>query len=297
MSLKEAFTVRKNIHALELGGTLFVPASHKNLEVVLSGKKYPDLRSVVIDFEDGLANEDRQLALNRLEAILEKLQKTKLLRFIRPQNVEIFKLFLQLKNIDNIDGFVLPKFGLDNAKAYLSIIGQRHFMPSIEGIELFDTQKLQTLRKLLMPYQKQIICIRFGAQDMLRQLGLRQSGSIYDMLLPTQIIANFINTLKPYGFDISAPVYPTFSDNSSFKQEVSYELTNGLLSKTIIHPVQINPINLLYRVRKLELEQAKALLSKEDGVLNLQGQMGEVKTQHNWANFIMKRMHYYGLQE
>ena len=283
------------IDALELGGTLFVPASHKNLEAVLSGKKYPDLRSVVIDFEDGLATADRQQALNRLDSILENLQVTKLLRFIRPQNTQMLKEFLQRKNIEKIDGFILPKFGLDNAVEYLSIIQNFQFMPSIEGKELFDIRQLQKLRDILLPHQEQTICIRFGAQDMLRQLGLKQAGSIYEMLAPAQVIANLISIFKPYGFNISAPVYPNFSDAEGFKKEVVFELQNGLISKTIIHPSQIAPMNQLYKVTKSELDASQRLLAQYDGVINLDGKMGEFMTQSPWAEHILKRAELFGV--
>ena len=130
---------------------------------------------------------------------------------------------------------------------------------------------------------------------MLRQLGLKQISSIYKMLVPAQIIANLIITFKPYGFDISAPVSPNFSDTQAFNNEVIYELQNGLTSKTIIHPNQIKSINQLYAVTKQELEQAKAILTLEDGVLNLDGKMGEIKTQSVWAKNTLQRFHVYGM--
>ncbi len=287
----------KRIHALELGGTLFVPASHRNLDPVLSGEKYPELRSVVIDFEDGLANKDRSKAIVQLKRTLSKLEKTRLLRFTRAQDPQMLETLLQQKEIGKLDGFILPKFGLDNADAYLSLMASTNhsFMPSIEGSELFETQKLQQLRDLLLPYKERIICIRFGAQDMLRQLGLRQTGSIYDMLAPQQIIANLITLFKPAGFEISAPVYPGFSDMEGFQKEIQRELQNGLTSKTIIHPTQIEPINDLYKVTQKELEEAKIILTQHDGVLNMDGIMGEVKTQSPWAEQILKRARIYDL--
>ena len=285
----------KTIHALELGGTLFVPASHKDLEKILSGEKYPELRSVVIDFEDGLADAERPQALNHLQTLLKILQKTELLRFIRPQNQKMLKELFYYESIEKIDGFILPKFGLDNAETYLKNIQNFTFMPSIEGIELFDIQKLQKLRDILLPYKKQIVCLRFGAQDMLRQLGLRQKGSIYKMLAPSQVISNFIITFKPYEFDISAPVYPNFSDQDGFIQEASYELENGLTSKTIIHPSQIQPLNELYKVREMVLKSAQVILKKEDGVVNLDGAMGERKVQKSWAVQVMLREKVYGI--
>ncbi len=280
---------RKPIHALELGGTLFVPASHKNLDAILSGRKYPELRSVVIDFEDGLTSTDQPKALSNLGKPLDKLQESKLLRFIRPRSPQMLKTLLRHKSINRLDGFILPKFGLYNAGEYLTLIDGHSFMPSIEGEELFDTQKLQQLRDLLLPHQERIICIRFGAQDMLRQLRLRQAGSIYDMLAPAQVIGNLIATFKSHGFEVSAPVFPDFSDTEGFQKEISYELHNGFISKTIIHPGQIEPLNVLYRVTEQELQEAKALLSQQDGVVNLEGKMGETNTQSPWAKQILER--------
>ena len=115
------------------------------------------------------------------------------------------------------------------------------------------------------------------------------------MLAPAQVIANLITTFKSHGFNISAPVYPDFSDTEGFKKEVTYELQNGLTSKTIIHPSQIKPVNELYRVTQQELNEAKTILSKGDGILNLNGQMGEVKTQSVWAAEVIKRYKTYGV--
>lgn len=293
----------KPLPAIALGGTLFVPASHKDLDTILSGEKYHNLRSVVIDFEDGLAAADRPEAMKRLENILAGLKKSRLLRFIRPQDPQMFETLLRLDNIAKIDGFILPKFGLENANNYLSLISNdesrttKNFMPSIEGKELFDTQKLQKLRDILLPYRGQIVCIRFGAEDMLRQLGLRRvpGKSLYDMLVPPQVIANILTTFKPYGFDISAPVFPDFSDKAGFQKEIREELENGFVSKTIIHPGQIAPMNELYRVTEDELREAKALLAKKDGVMNLGGRMGEAKTQSPWAEQVLKRAELYNV--
>ena len=291
--------MQENIHALELGGTLFVPASHKSLEAILSGEKYPNLRSVVIDFEDGLTSKDRAQALKYFNTVLQNLKENRLLRFIRPQDQQMLKALLQQKDIEKIDGFILPKFGLDNASEYLSIVQHFNFMPSIEGKELFNIQELQKLREVLTPYQDQIICIRFGAQDMLRQLGLKQTHSIYDMLVPRQIIANLIATFKPYNFEISAPVYPNFSNVTGLEEEVTFELQNRFLSKTIIHPKQIEPINKQYQVTQKEFEEAQHILKHDDGVVNLDGKMGEVKTQATWAKQLSIRAEHYGfhLQE
>jgi len=291
-------TNRQPLHALALGGTLFVPATHKDLDAILSGKKYAELRSVVVDFEDGITAESRPVALQRLDRTLDALEESPLMRFIRPENPQMLEEILAKKGIGRIDGFIFPKFGLESAEAYLSLLdsstkaGTRHlFMPSVEGDELFHSTKLRQLRDILLPFREHIICIRFGAEDMLRQLGLRRTPgrSLYDMLAPAESIAALLNTFKPYGFEVSAPVFPNFSDTEGFEEEIKRELENGLISKTIIHPSQIKPMNALYQVSKQELREAKALLSQKEGVMNLNGRMGEAKTQSPWAERILIR--------
>ena len=83
------------IDALELGGTLFVPASHKHLESIARGEKFPRLRSVVFDTEDGLDSGALGEALERLRRLLPTLEESGPLRFIRPRNVDVLKEILR----------------------------------------------------------------------------------------------------------------------------------------------------------------------------------------------------------
>lgn len=295
----------KTIDALELGGTLFVPATHKHLEVIAHGEKFSNLRSVVFDTEDGLNVQSLDEGMARIAALLKKLQPVKLLRFIRPRNVAILQQLLKLDDIDRIDGFVLPKFGLDNADSYLNTLFPlssssfaSYFMPSIEGKELFDTEALKEIRSMFLPYREQIPLIRFGAEDMLRQLGIRRdcTVSLYDMAAPSQVIANMLVTFKPYGFDIAAPVFGCYREQEAFRREIARDMQEGLISKTIIHPDQIDPINQIYRATENELATAKKIIDSKESVFALNGAMAEKPTQLPWAEKIIQRAKLYGLK-
>ena len=292
----------RKIDAVELGGTLFVPATHKHLQAIARGEKFPTLRSAVFDTEDGIADSELDVGMEAVASMLETIGSEGAFRFIRPRNPETLRRLLMLPGIEKIDGFVLPKFGLENAERYLSLIQnsksnmQHHIMPSIEGEELFDVAKLIRLRDILMPYKEQIVAVRFGAEDMLRQLGLRRdcSMSLYDMCAPSQVIANVLMTFKPYGFDVSAPVYRCYKDIEGFEAEVKRDLAEGLVSKTIIHPDQIGPLEQVYRVTSGEVAAAEALLGCDSAVFAQQGTMAEVKTQTRWAEYIISRKECYG---
>jgi citrate lyase beta subunit len=295
----EGSVAPQTIDAAALGGTLFVPATHKHLEAIAAGEKFPLLRSVVFDTEDGIRSDELDNALKRLQSMLQKPLPSGLLRFIRPRNPDTLQILLQMRCIEKIDGFVLPKFGLDNREAYLEAVVDTPFkiMPSIEGRELFDIAMLRELRDGLLPHRERIIAVRFGAEDMMRQLGLRRDcrRSLFDLCAPSQVIANLMNTFKPHGFSLTAPVFRCFKDTEDFEADVKRDLAEGLLGKTIIHPDQIEPIERFYRVTRRELEEARILMENEEAAFDLGGTMGETATQRPWAMQILRRAELYGI--
>jgi len=279
------------INAYQLGATLFVPSTHKNLDAIAMNEKFTALQSMVIDSEDGIDSDDIEIALKNIENLLRKDLPSSPLRFIRAKNVDVLKQILEFEGIEKIDGFVLAKFD-DNAKEYLHTMSKNsfYFMPSIEGVALFNLEKLNTIREKLVEFKSRIICVRFGAEDMLKALSLQREKdlSLYDMLLPSRVITDILLTFKPYGFDVSAPVYKYFKDEDGFKKELKYELKNGFVSKTVIHPNQIEWLRDVYRVSDIELNKAKKILDTSS-VGSFKGEMLEKTTQSNWAERIFLR--------
>jgi len=289
------------IDYINLGATLFVPSTHKNLTPILKQEKYPNLKSIVIDAEDGINDNEHQDAKKIIQDIVQNYKKNSLLVFIRPRDTKDLKEFLTYTNIDKIDGFILPKFSLDNADAYLELLSKsKHsFMPSIEGSELFDTDALRRLRDKLLKHKERIVLVRFGLEDMLKQLGMKRSCeySIFDYAVCASVLGNFLAAFKSVGFGVSGGVYPYFNDKDGFIKDVKRDLKEGLFSKTIIHPSQIDLVNQVYTVSKNELDEAKKLLKSSDAVINLDGKMGEVKTMSPYSKDIVKRAEVYGIKE
>ncbi|MHC3994663.1 HpcH/HpaI aldolase/citrate lyase family protein [Thiomicrolovo sp. ZZH C-3] len=288
------------IHPAELGGTLFVPATHAGLAAVLGGKKYPRLRSCVIDLEDGIDADARDTALLRLQTLLPQLADTSLLRFIRPASPEMLAALLRMEGIERIDGFVLPKFGSDNADAWLALLDDNTFafMPSIEGDDLFSQVKLHTLADRLLPYRARIPTLRFGLEDMLRQLGMVRDCEtpLYELIAPSQVIATLITVFKPRGFSLCGGVYKCFKDQEGFARELEADLRQGLFGKTIIHPSQIDAMEAAYRVDAAELAQAETIVSASCNVSSFRGMMVEKPTQLPWARMILRRAALYGVK-
>lgn len=288
-----------NIHYTELGATLFVPATHKNIVQIISGDKYPNLKSVVIDTEDGI--EDHLLidALAIVKELVLRYKKNKLLVFIRPKNVEILKEILTYENIDAVDGFVLPKFSLSNADEYLDALqNTKHYiMPSIEGRELFSSDALIELKDKLDARREKVLLVRFGLEDMLRQLSMKRecNDSIFDFAVSASVVGNFLAIFKSAGYAVSGGVYPCFSNKDGFIRDVKRDLKEGLFTKTIIHPSQIDLLHELYRVSQKESDYATKILENEKRIINLNGSMGEGKTMSPYAKLIIQRIKVYGL--
>lgn len=285
------------IDYVELGGTLFIPASHKDLDAVVNQTKYPQLRSIVIDFEDGL--DDRLLldAEDKFQKVLLDISKTRLFIFVRARDTLHLETLLSFTNISKIDGFVLAKFSLENATDYLRLL-EKHdfsFMPSIEGRELFNQIELHTLKNILLTYKENIVLVRYGLEDMLRQLciGRPKGKSVFDVSALAVTLGNFIATFKSVGFAVSGGVYINFGDNEGFVKDVQRDLQEGLFSKTIIHPNQIALIEEEYKVKMYEYEEAKNILNSR--IIVAKGEkMLEPITMQAYAKEILKRADIYG---
>ena len=289
----------KPINPLELGATLFVPASHKDINAIASGKKYPKLRSMLIDFEDGLDDDKREQSLESFQTFLQDYEKKELFVFVRAQNITMLQNILNFDGVEKLSGFILPKFSLDNSDDYLALMSQTQtfFMPSIEGEELFDSNKLIELKNKLLPYKEQIPLVRIGLEDMLKQLKMKRrcSQNLFDIAVTSHTLANFLATFKSAGFDVSGGVYPCFKDSEGFMHEVKRDLREGFVSKTIIHPSQIELFEECYSVKREFFEEAMALCESNKAVFAHNNQMQEPTTMTPYAENIILRSELYGL--
>ncbi|MDF1883447.1 HpcH/HpaI aldolase/citrate lyase family protein [Sulfurimonas sp. SAG-AH-194-C21] len=291
----------KNLDYLELGGTLFIPASHKRLKEIVCDNKYPHLKSVVIDFEDGLEHSDFEFAMQNINNILENITSKTLLTFIRAKNTQHLSELLRLSHIDKIRGFVLAKFSLANAEIYLNLLSCTNhiIMPSIEGEELFNHQKLHLLKEMILTNKHKVLLVRFGLEDMLKQLSMKRKcdESIFDLSAPASVVGNFIATFKSAGFGVSAGVYPCYRDKVGFIKDVKRDIKEGLLSKTIIHPSQIALINEIYKVQKREYEEATEIVNSQKKVFALNGKMAESVTMSSYSLELIHRAKIYGFKD
>jgi citrate lyase beta subunit len=290
---------------LKLGASLYVPAIHPDIIGIAKGLKYPNLKSVIIDTEDSITSDDLPFAYHHINKMLQALEpetRKRPLVFIRTRNPKEFERLSRFEKIENIDGFALPKFTVENMDEYMSTdIPGKLYMPILEK-DIFSLRSLEKIRDFLLPYREKIITLRIGATDLLGSLNLRREShtTIYEVGLMNQLIANIVTTFKPFGFNISGAVWESFSEDTRGKlqQEVKLDLLNGLFGKSIIHPWQIDVVQDMYKVNSDDYEIAMKLLEPySPAVFKGHNRMNEKATHAGWAKNIVEMAEIYGVRK
>ena len=288
--------------AVQLGASLYLPATRTDLAAVVNGQKWPALRSVVICTEDAIHSCELEQALTQVAALLPTLKPDTMLRFIRPRNPLVLWRLLQMEGIERIQGFVLPKFSLRNLDSWLRVWDDRHghtLLPILETAEVFSHRQMELLRDRLegCGWKQSILCLRVGGNDLLNLLGIRRSrgATIYDTPL-RDTIADLVRIFHPAGYCLSAPVFDYLDAPETLTREVIADLQYGLTGKTAIHPQQVPVIEALYRVAQDDYAMAKAVLSPDAAaVFRLSDSFCEPATHWRWASVVLERARVFGV--
>lgn len=285
--------------AISLGATLYVPVLHANAIQIARGS-IPRLRSIIICLEDSLREDQAALGEKHLRTILAELSREEptLHVYVRPRNVAMLARICCMPGINTIDGFVLPKVTTQSLSTWLSApMHDKHLiMPTIEGEEAFDRSALSRLCGQMLGYSERIAAVRIGGNDILNLLGVRRSRfrTAYEGPLG-DVIRNIAGAFIPNGFAVSSPVFEHFSSPDILSREVEEDIEHGLLTKTSIHPNQVEIIHSIYRPSAGELAEARAILDTEaPAVFGSSGSMCEPATHARWANSIIQRAQIFG---
>ena len=290
-------------HALELGATMYIPATNLNLWEVTQGLRYPELRSVVICLEDAVLEQDIQMGMLNLKKLLKRIEQDPhtnqtVAVFIRPRHPEMAKHILDWQLQHTFNGFVLPKFTLTNLEVWKNLaLKDLVLMPTLETAEYFDLGYLNEAKSALKYDFPPVLCLRIGGNDLLSCLNLRRpkQNTIYQTPVG-QLIPHLVGQFIPAGFSLSAPTFEHFENIELLKQELSLDHQYSLFTKTAIHPTQIAVIHNALKVEMQDFQEAKMIADVEaKSVFKHQGSMLEPATHRNWANMILKRAELFGI--
>jgi citrate lyase beta subunit len=291
-----------DIEAIALGATLYLPGTHEQLTHIALGLRYPRLRSAVICLEDSIRGDEAPRAIGNVARLLEALPdgEPRPILFIRPRDPAMLRMLLALRGIERVDGFVIPKATADSLPRYLACPMHDHhrLMPTLETREILDPSETRRLRDQLLTIQARVLAVRIGGNDLLQTIGARRSAvrTIYEGPLAAAV-AGLVATFAPYGFSLSAPVFEHFASEALLREEVERDVEHGLLTKTVIHPCQIEVVEAGYAVGPGELAEARAILAPDSpAVFAISGSMCEPATHRRWARMIVKRADIFGLK-
>jgi citrate lyase beta subunit len=86
----------------------------------------------------------------------------------------------------------------------------------------------------------------------------------------------------------------------TFIREIMLDKENGMVGKTVIHPVQLRTVQAMYTVTHEEYMDAIAIIDNRDGTLGVMkseygNKMNEMKPHYYWARKIIARANIYGV--
>lgn len=291
----------------QLGATLYMPATRTDIDQVMLENKIPGLSSLVVCLEDAILPERIPVAIQNLSQALERIGNTpaaqkRPLLFVRPRNTEMARWLVEHQDLSQVQGFVLPKFTLAALDEWAELLEPTslYWMPTLESIEVFDTLEMQQLAKTLSqhPLRERILAIRIGGNDLMNLMSLRRQRNLTLYQTPmAQVIQNLVCQFAPRDFSLTAPVCEIIDDPALLSAELEQDIAHGLVGKTAIHPTQIQMINRALMVSPQEHQDALNILNASQAVFQAHGAMCEPATQHRWAERILVRASYYGLNE
>lgn len=288
---------------LQLGASLYVPATRPDLTAIANLQKVPGLRSVIFCTEDAIREADVPQALANLAQTLRVLEPVPLLRFVRPRNPAVLRSLLQMTGVENLSGFVFPKLTCRNLNEYFGQLDARAafaVMPILETAEVFDAAEMIALRSDLLreEYRRRILSLRIGGNDLLHLLGLRRPRRQTLYTTPLRgVIDQLVMLFRPHGFNLTGPVFDLLADAKTLRRETRADLAHGLFGKAAIHPAQVPLIEAQYRVTAAELQMAERILEQSaPPVFRCQGALCEPATDRFWADLICRRAGIYGVR-
>jgi citrate lyase beta subunit len=226
----------KDVLAVALGATLYMPATRPALveDLVRQGER--GVMSSVVCLEDAVADRDLVAAEANVVAQLgraacvEGLDDRLPLTFVRvrhPDQVPLIVAGLG-DHAEVLSGFVLPKFTAATGPAYLAAIRRARVttgvpllaMPVVESPEVIHRESrlptLLALAELLEEHRDLVLAVRLGATDLSAAYGVRRGRdlTIWDVRLVCEAITDVVNVLgraDGTGHVVTGPVWEYFA--------------------------------------------------------------------------------------
>lgn len=310
-----------------VGPLLYCPANSTNIVSSIVEEKFGNQFSLALCLEDTIRDDRVREAEEMLIASVRKIAGARAKSsfflpriFVRVRHHgQIPALLSRLGDARTLlTGFILPKFSLDNADAYLEAAlaaneaGAQpvYIMPIFESptiIHLGERARiLYALKEKLDRVDDLVLNIRVGGNDLCHRFGFRRhSNESIHSIRPVAEILSDIVTVFGMDYVVSGPVWEYYNGENwerGLKNELEEDRLCGFIGKTVIHPRQISLVNAAYKVSRRDLDDAKSILNWDSACRSLVSgstageRMNEYKTHSNWAKKILLLSQAYGVQ-
>jgi citrate lyase subunit beta/citryl-CoA lyase len=224
---------------------------------------------VVVDLEDGVAPADKVEARGRLG---DAVARGTLAVRINGVGTPWWQDDLAAVAARRPDVVVLPKTeSADHVRAVAELL------PEGVGLEV----QIETARGLVEVERIAAVgapleALVFGPGDFAASMGvpvLTIGAGAFDYALARIVVAARAN-----GLQAADGPYADLADLDGLRRSAQIALALGYDGKWVVHPDQIDPVNVAFSPRPEELERARRILAAEDGASLVEGAMVDVAT-------------------
>ncbi|OXI80424.1 citrate lyase [Burkholderia sp. AU31652] len=297
----------KTLSPFALGATLYMPATRSDILDVVSGTRFPELRSLVVCLEDAVAAIDVDSALANLRALLMNIDarggrvESGPLLFVRPRDAAMAAVLNDWPLMKHVDGFVVPKLTLRSLSSWENAVSHPdlYLMPTLETADVYDPGAMVELGSALKAnLNRRIIALRIGGNDLMGCLGLRRNPATTLYRTPlSYVIPMLAGIMGAQGFALTAPVFEQLATPHLLNEELELDIAHGLVGKTAIHPSQIRIIQEALRVSLEDFNCATLIVNDAaPAVFKHNDAMCEPATHYKWAVNILERAKWHGVK-
>lgn len=320
--------MKNAMECYSVGALLYCPANREGAAQSIIRQKFGDRFSLAFCLEDTIGDSSVTEAEENLKNTLEEIY-----RAAQSESFYLPKIFIRVRSCEQISrlmkafgtaselirGFILPKFSMENADAYIHTMvtlneksdRRIYMMPIFESPTIIDLRNryeiLYGLKEKLDRVEELVLNIRVGGNDLCHMFGCRRhSNESIHRISP--IAGIFADIITVYGMDyvVSGPVWEYYDGpgwDDGLWQELADDRLCGFVGKTVIHPRQIGLVNQAYQVCRKDLEDARRILNWDTSASSLVSgsmageRMNEYKTHANWAKRILLMAETFGVAE
>lgn len=250
---------------------LFAPASRPDrvLKAQSSGANV-----VIVDLEDAVAGQDKDLARENLTALLSETSAHGALTgpvAVRvnsprtPAGAEDLAALSALSTLDLLDAVVVPKVeDTEHLAAVRAALPHTHLVATIESAA-------GLIRLEILAAQDGLTRLATGTLDLAQDLGCALDSRTMDAAR-----ARLVTVSRALGLagPLDSPT-PQFKDLRPVKVAARLAKEDGFTGKACIHPAQVEVVAQAFAPTIDEIEWARSVINAEDGATSVDGSMVE----------------------